>query len=155
MRRLLQKMVAAKRCRAGNIMVEFALGSAFLVAAFVGTFQFGYTFYQYNTLATAVSDGARYASLRPYDSSNATPSNAFRSALQNMVVYGNPAGGSRPIAPGLTTSNVNLLVAFVNGVPRTVTVYISGYTINSIVAQTTLTNKPKVTYQYQGIYSPY
>ena len=45
-------------------MVEFALGSSLLVAAFTGTFQFGYTFYVYNNIETAVNNGAKYAALR-------------------------------------------------------------------------------------------
>lgn len=155
MKRLVEKACRSERNRAGTAMVEFALGAGVLIAVFSGTFQFGYTFYQYNALGTVVNDGARYASLRPYDSTTTTPSNGFLSAVRNMVVYGNPAGGSTPIVPGLTTSNVNLSMAFLNGVPSAVTVYIDGYVINSVFAQTTCTKKPQVQYRYLGIYSPY
>jgi hypothetical protein len=72
-----------------------------------------------------------------------------------MVVYGNPAGGTAPVAPGLTTDKVQLTGAFKNVVPTAMTVYINGYQIDSIFAQNTLNNKPQVTYQYVGIYSPY
>jgi hypothetical protein len=54
----------------------------------------------------------------------------------------------------LTTGNVNLTVTFTNGVPSAMTVSISGYTINSVFATASLTNKPQVTYAYQGIWSP-
>jgi hypothetical protein len=54
----------------------------------------------------------------------------------------------------LTTGNVNFTVTFANGVPSIMTVSITGYTINSIFATTTLTNKPQVQYTYQGIWSP-
>jgi Flp pilus assembly protein TadG len=143
------------RCRRGNAMLEFAIGSGVLVSVFAGTFQFGYTFYQYNLLKNAVSDGARYASLRTYDSSNSTPSNAFQTAVQNMVVYGDPGGSGNPIAPGLTTSNVNLAVTFTAGVPTAMSVSITGYTIGAVFGTTTLTGKPNVTYAYQGIFAPY
>ena len=136
-------------------MLEFAVGSAVLVAAFAGTFQFGYTFYRYNALQAAVNDGARYASMLTYNSSTSTPSSAFQTAVQNMVVYGDPGGGTSSITPGLATSNVNLTVAFTNGVPSSVMVSISGYTLDAGVAQTTFNNKPTVTYPYVGIYSPY
>lgn len=136
-------------------MLEFALGAGLLVAAFGGTFEFGYAFYQYNSLANAVNDGARYASLIPYDSATTTPKQDFLQAVQNMVVFGNPAGGTVPVAPGLTTDKVNLNVTFTSGVPSAMTVYINGYQIDSIFAQNTLNNKPQVTYQYVGIYSPY
>jgi Flp pilus assembly protein TadG len=142
------------RDRAGNIMVEFAIGAGVLSAAFIGTFQFGYTFLQYNNLENAVVRGARYAALVPYDSATTTPSNAFQTAVQNMVLYGTPDAGSTPLLPGLTTSNVNLTVTFANGVPSSMTVSISGYSIQSIFANTTLTKKPQVTYTYQGIWSP-
>lgn len=140
--------------RRGNAMIEFALGSGILVLAFVGTFQFGYTFLQYNSLENAVARGARYASLIPYDSTTTMPSAAFSSAVKNMVLYGSPTAGSSPVMPGLTTTNVNLTVTFTNGVPGAMTVSISGYTINAVVANYTLTNKPRITYVYQGIWEP-
>lgn len=136
-------------------MIEFAIGAGVLTSIFAGTFQFGYTFYQYNLLKNAVSDGARYACLRTYDSSTSTPSAAFQQAVQNMVVYGDPAGGASPVAPNLSTSNVNLNVTFSNGVPTAMTVSITSYTIGAVFGTTTLTNKPSVTYAYQGIFSPF
>ncbi len=135
-------------------MLEFAIGSGVLMAVFTGTFQFGYTFLQYNNLENAVARGARYASLVPYDSATTTPSAAFQTAVQNMVLYGAPTTNLSPVLPGLTAANVNLTVTFTNGVPSAMTVSIGGYTINSVFATTTLTRKPQVTYPYQGIWSP-
>jgi Flp pilus assembly protein TadG len=157
MKHLFTRVLDSRRGRAGNVMLEFALGSSLLVAGFGGTFVFGYTFYQYNSLANAVNDGARYASLIPYTSSTSTPKPDLLLAVQNMVVYGNPAGGTAPVAPGLTTDKVQLTVTFKNAVPTAMTVYINGYQIDSLFAQNTLTlnNKPQVTYPYVGIYSPY
>lgn len=143
------------RNRRGSAMLEFAIGSGVLVATFTGTFQFGYSFYQYNRLSNAVNAGARYASMRAYDSANSSPSSGFRTAVKNMVVYGNPAGGSTPVVPGLEAGHVNVTVTFVNSVPGFMTVDISGYSINSVVASTACNNKPKVTYPYLGLYMPY
>jgi Flp pilus assembly protein TadG len=154
MKRYIQKALGFARNRGGTAMLEFAIGSGVLVAVFAGTFQFGYTFLQYNNLQNAVARGARYASLVPYDSAGTTPSAAFQTAVQNMVLYGSPATGTSPVLSGLTTGNVNLTVTFTNGVPSAMTVSISGYTINSIFATTTLTKKPQVAYAYQGIWSP-
>ena len=154
MRPWIERTAKLARDRAGNIMVEFALGSGILVMAFVGTFQFGYTFLQYNNLENAVARGARYASLIPYDSTTTAPSAAFSSAVKNMVLYGSSTAGTSPALPGLATTNVNLTVTFTNGVPSAMTVSVSGYSINSIFATSTLTNKPKVTYAYQGIWTP-
>ncbi len=154
MKRLTEKALRLLHNRRGNAMIEFAIGSGVLLAAFTGTFQFGYTFLQYNNLQNAVARGARYASLVPYDSATSTPSTAFKTAVQNMVLYGSPTAGSTPVLTGLTSSNVNLTVTFTNGVPAVMTVSISGYTIDSIFAKTTLTTKPQVAYAYQGIWSP-
>src|SRR5690242_3426808 len=123
----------------GNAMVEFAIGSGLLVAAFAGTFQFGYTFLLYNNLENAVARGARYASVVPYDSSTTTPSDAFKTQVRNMVLYGSPTAGTSAVLPGLASGNVNLTVTFTNGTPRAMTVSISGYTINSVFGTTTLT----------------
>ena len=142
------------RNHGGNAMLEFAIGSGVLVMAFVGTFQFGYTFLQYNNLENAVARGARYASLVPYDSTTTSPSAGFTAAVKNMVLYGSPTAGTSPVVPGLTTGNVNLTVTFTNGVPSAMQVSISGYSINSIFATSVLTNKPQITYAYQGIWTP-
>ncbi len=152
-----RRLKLASRCRGGrggNALLEFAIGSSLLIAAFGGTFQFGYTFLQYNNLENAVARGARYASLIPYDSATTSPASDFQTAVQNVVLYGNPNGGTTPVLPGLTASNVNLTVTFTNGVPSAMTVSITGYTINSIFAATTLSLKPRVTYAYQGVWSP-
>jgi Flp pilus assembly protein TadG len=140
-------------------MIEFAIGAGILFSVFAGTFQFGYTFYQYNLLKNAVNNGASYAALRTYDSSSSNPSDAFTTAVKNMVVYADPNGGSRPVAPGLKTANVNLTVGWSTtgsgGTPVSMTVSISNYTISAVVGNTTLTNKPAATYPYVGIFAPY
>jgi Flp pilus assembly protein TadG len=154
MRRFIETAVRLACNRSGNAMIEFALGSGILMAAFVGTFQFGYTFLLYNNLQNAVVRGAQYAALVPYDSATSTPSDSFNSAVKNMVLYGSPTAGTSPVLPGLTTGNVNFIVTFTNGVPITMTVSITGYTISPIFTTYTLTNKPQATYAYQGIWSP-
>src|SRR5690349_6943876 len=88
---------ARGRVERGEALIEFALSFFLIFAIFSGIFQFGYTFYVYNSLVNAVREGARYASIKPYDSTTTTPSSAFQTAVQNMVVYGdaNPANGVR------------------------------------------------------------
>jgi Flp pilus assembly protein TadG len=138
----------------GIAAVEFALGSGVLLAAFSGTFQLGYTLLEYSKLETAVAQGAHYASIIPYDSPTSTPSAAFLSSVENMVLYGNPTGGTSPVLSGLAAGNVNLTVTFANGVPSSMTVSITGYTIHALFGTHTLTGKPQVTYPYQGVWSP-
>ncbi len=146
--------MSGRRKRAGIAVVEFTLGSGVLLAAFSGTFAIGYAVIQYDRLETAVAQAARYASLVPYDSASATPSTAFVAAVQNMVLYGNPAGGVSPVVTGLTARNVSLKVTFDNGVPGSMQVFITGYTINGLFGDFKLTGKPQATYQYQGVWAP-
>lgn len=138
----------------GMAIVEFAMGSSVLLAAFFGTFEIGYSLIQYNELETAVAQGARYASIIPYDSATATPSAAFSTAVKNMVLYGSPVAGTSPVLSGLTSGDVNLTVTFANGVPSSMQVSISSYTINALFGTYTLTGKPRVTYPYQGVWAP-
>lgn len=159
MKSWIRRILNAPRGRRGNVMIEFALGSGVLLALFAGTFQFGYTFYQYNLLNNAVNSGAEYAGMRTYDSNSSTPSAAFKQAVQNVVVYGDPGGGSTPVVPGLTTSNVNVTPGWsttgAGGIPVSMTVSISGYTIQAVFGSIALSGKPSVTYPYTGIYAPY
>ena len=57
----------------GNTLVEFALSFSLLVPVFLGVYEFGYAFYVYNEMQTAVRSGARYASRRVYDSATSYP----------------------------------------------------------------------------------
>jgi Flp pilus assembly protein TadG len=154
MKHWMQLVPRLRTDRRGNALVEFALGSGILVAAFAGVFQFGYTFLQYNNLQNAVARGARYASLAPYDSATSTPSSTFNTAVQNMVLYGQPTAGTSPVVSGLASSNVNFTVTFANGIPSVMTVSITGYSIQSLFGTQTLTNKPQTAFAYQGIWSP-
>lgn len=130
-----------------------ALLMPILVSLFLGGWQFGYSYFIYNELEQAVRAGARYASTRTYDSATPTPSAAFQTAVANVVVYGDPAGGTTPVAPGLTPANVGVTGEFVNGAPRSVTVRISNYPLPGIFSAITL-NKPVTQFPFLGIFGP-
>ena len=160
-----QVCVARSRPRSrdsGSVFVEFACSFLMLTTMFTGLYQFGYTFYAYNELVSAVRAGARYASLKPYDSVTSTPSDAFNTAVQNVVVYGdpNPPDGAAPIVRGLTTANVQLVPAGTGGGgvgifnPTSMTVSINNYQINSVFATTTMNGRPVATYPYTGVLTP-
>ena len=151
-----------KRCsrkkanQKGSIFIEFALSFLVLFTIFTGAFEFGYAFYAYNTLVNAVREGARYASLKPYDSASSTPSTAFSAAVQNMVVYANPspANGAAPILHGLSTSNVNITVVTNGSAPTQMTVSISNFPIDAVFQTVTLNGNPSVSFPYLGIPTP-
>ena len=138
----------------GNAMVEFALSFGLLFPVMAGVFQFGYSFYVYNLLETSVRSTARYAATRTYDSPNATPSSNYVTAVQNMLVYGDPAGTGNAIVPGLTTDHVRVRVNFDSGIPDNVTVDVAGYTIDSVLGRMTLNGKPAATFPYLGRWDP-
>src|SRR5689334_14079020 len=125
----------------GNAVIELALSLPVLVGLFLGTLQFGYSFFIYNELEQAVRAGARYASMRSYGSTSATPDSAYLAAVQNVVVLANPAGGDKPIVPGLTTAHVTVAVSMLHGVPSAVTVAINNYRLPQIIGSILLTNK--------------
>src|SRR4051794_8548845 len=103
------------RSRRGNAMLEFGLASLVLIPLFLGTFQFGYTFYVYNLLSTQIRAGARYASLRTFRCSNSAGITAFKTAVANMVVYGDPTGTATTVlVPGLTTAGVDVEIKGAN-----------------------------------------
>ena len=147
-------MIAGRRGRRGNALVEFALSFGLLFAVFAGVFQFGYMYYVYNTLESAVRGGARYASVRVYDSATSSPSSAYLTAVRNMVVYGNPSGSGQALAPGLTPEKVSVTVAMEKKVPARITVAITNYTVSAVVRSFTLADKPRVTFPFTGRYAP-
>jgi Flp pilus assembly protein TadG len=90
------------RCR-GNSLVEFALSSTIFILSFSGAFQFGYGFYRYNQLQSAVTGGARYASLKTYRCTRGQVDiDRNKAAVANMVVFGTPAPAINavPVVPG-------------------------------------------------------
>jgi Flp pilus assembly protein TadG len=150
---------AAKGGR-GSALIEFALSFFLLFSVFAGIFQFGYSFYVYNVLVTAVREGARYASLKPYDSTTTTPTSTFQTAVQNMVVYGDayPGQEAKPVVAGLTKGNVTVVpTGGASGtltVPTQITVSITNFKVDAVFGSWTLTNKPNVTFPYTGILTP-
>ncbi len=140
----------------GSVFIEFALSFLVLFSIFTGAFEFGYAMFAYNTLVNAVREGARYASLKPYDSASSTPSTAFSTAVKNMVVYANPspAQGAAPILRGLATSNVNLTVLTSGSAPLQMTVSISNFPLDAVFGTVTLNGKPSVSFPYLGIPTP-
>jgi len=139
----------------GNALIQLTLSMSLLLPLFIGTWQFGYGFYLYSQLSEALRSGARYASLRTYDSATSTPSDAFKAAVQNMVVYGDPTGtNTTPVVTGLTTDNVSVGATFARGVPTAVSVTITGYKLPTYFGSKTLNNNPYVWFPYVGVFGP-
>jgi Flp pilus assembly protein TadG len=146
-------MTNSRRRSSGSVLVEFTLSATFLIALFLGVWQFGYGFFIYNELEEAVRAGARYASLRTYNSADSTPTSDFLTAVQNVVVYGDPAGGTTPVAPGLTTADVSVTVTFTS-VPTEMNVAITGYKLPTYFGSQTLSGRPTTSFPFVGVFGP-
>jgi Flp pilus assembly protein TadG len=137
-----------KTSERGNAMLEFALAWSILWAMFAGVYEIGYAYYVYNVLMTSVANAAELGSKLGYDT--ASP-DSYSTALKNMVVYGDETAGTKPLVPNLTSSNVNVNVSLdTAGMPRDVTVMVTGYSINALFTSYALNNKPRATTLYFG-----
>jgi Flp pilus assembly protein TadG len=147
--------------RRGNAMIEFAFAASVLIPLFLGTFQFGYTFYVYNLLSSQMRAGARYASLKTFQCSNATEITTFKTAVKNVIMYGNSAGTGNLIEPGLTAGQIDVEIKDASGndadathVPSYVNVTTVNYSVNAVVTSFSFNGKPFVQFPYVGRYAP-
>ena len=146
-----------RRSQRGHAVLELALSAGLMLACLAGTFQFGYTFYLYNQLVTAVGNGARYAAQRTYRA--ATPQDVEKGlrAVRNMVVYGDsrPSASAEPVVPGLTIDNVRAQwVRSGIGEPSAVLVSIEDFPVDAVFASYTFTGRPSVEFPFVGRYAP-
>ena len=141
----------------GHAMLELAVSAGVMVSCLVGTFQFGYTFYTYNQLVTAVGNGARYAAQRTYRKATDQDVERGNAAIRNMVVYGDaqPATSAAPVVPKLTPDQVEVRwILAGDGAPVSVNVAIKGYTMDAIFRSFTFEGRPSVEFPYVGKYAP-
>lgn len=137
------------RRTAGMATVEFGLAFLLLWLLLGGTFRVGYSMYVYESLVSAVAGAARYAARVDFDS----PGHAFVTNVKNMAVYGSPGTGTAALTPGLQTGNIGVTwTTDDQGVPLTITVSVTGYTVNALFQSFTWSGKPSVTVRYAGTY---
>ncbi len=113
-----------RQCERGATLVEFAIAATVFLTAMFGVIEFGRALWLHNALADAARRGARYAVVHP--ASDFT-------AVKNVVVYGNPAGGSTPLVNNLSTANVNVTYANFGLNGGTATVSIADYEFQFVV----------------------
>lgn len=141
----------------GHAMLELAVSSAVMISCLTGTFQFGYTFYVYNQLVTAVGNGGRYAAMRTYRAASARDREKGAQAIRNMVVYGDaqPAPGAQPIAANLTPEQVDVhWVTDGKSAPTAVDVSIRQYKVDAVFTSFIFSGRPGVEFPYVGRYAP-
>jgi len=148
MRRLNQK---------GHAMIELAVSAAVMLSCVAGTVQFGYTFYVYNQLVTAVGNGGRYAAMRTYRAAGPRDIEKGKDAIRNMVAFGDPrpATGVLPQVANLKPEQVQVdWVLDESGKPAAVNVSIIDYTVDAAFGMFRFTGKPAVEYPFVGRFAP-
>ncbi|HET6980263.1 MAG TPA: TadE family protein [Pyrinomonadaceae bacterium] len=92
-----KKLFSSNEC--GATLVEFAIAITVFLTAMFAVIEFGRALYTHNALADAARRGTRYATIHQTSEID---------QVKNVVVYGDPAGGTQPLIPNLSTSNVSV-----------------------------------------------
>lgn len=108
----------------GSTLVEFAIGATLFLTVMFGVIEFGRALWVHNALSDAARRGTRYAVVHTA---------ADSAAVKNVVVYGDPTGGSTPLVDNLTTSNVNVTYSAFGLNGGTATVSINNYEFKFII----------------------
>ena len=91
----------ARKGERGASLVEFSIAATVFLLAMFAVLEFGRALWVHNALTDAARRGARYAVL--HDSSSASDDK-----IKNVVVYGDPAGGTNPVVDNLAPANITV-----------------------------------------------
>lgn len=108
----------------GGTLVEFAIAATVFISSMFAVLEFGRALWVHNALADAARRGARYAVINPATNT---------AQVKNVVVFGDPAGGSTPLVNNLTTANVSVDYNGFGLNDGTVSVSITGYEFQFVV----------------------
>lgn len=127
-----------KSRQSGATLVEFAISATVFLTVMFGIIEFGRMLWTHNALADAARRAARYAVNQPASSpagSKTTGVNVGPSvtAIRNVGVYGDPAGGSQPMVNNLTPANLNVEYTGFGVGDGTVAVTVTNYEFQFVV----------------------
>jgi len=108
----------------GSTLVEFAIAATVFLTCVFGVIEFGRALWVHNALTDAARRGARYAVLHSADDVD---------QVKNVVVYGDPAGGTDPLVSDLTTDNVIVTYSDFGVNHGTVTVSVEDYQFQFVI----------------------
>ncbi|MEP6743451.1 MAG: TadE family protein [bacterium] len=116
----------------GTTLVEFAIGATVFLTVMFGVLEFGRALWTHNALADAARRAARYAVNQPASGPPGVPTTGLNvgpslTAIRNVAVYGDPAGGSKPLVNDLTPENLNVEYSSFGVGQGTVAVTITNY----------------------------
>ena len=118
------RMMKNRRGERGSTLVEFSIGATVFLIAMFAVVEFGRVLWVHNALSDAARRGARYAVNHP---------SSDMAAVQNVVVYGDPAGGSKALVDNLTTGNVEVQYSNYGLATGTVSVSITNYQFQFVI----------------------
>ena len=84
--------ISCKKNQRGATLVEFAIGATVFLTVMFAVIEFGRALWVHNALSDAARRGARYAVVHTA---------ADAAEVKNVVVYGDPAGGTTPVVSNL------------------------------------------------------
>jgi Flp pilus assembly protein TadG len=108
----------------GTTLVEFAIGATVFLMAMFAVLEFGRALWIHNALSDAARRGARYA---------VTHSPNDVAQIKNVVVYGDPNGGSQPLVNDLGVGNVTVSYSQFALNKGTVSVSITNYQFQFVI----------------------
>ena len=108
----------------GATLVEFAIAATVVLTSMFAVIEFGRALWVHNALSDAARRGARYATVHSANDS---------AKVKNVVVYGDPNGGTEPLVPNLSTSNVTVTYSNFALNKGTVSVGITNYQFQFVV----------------------
>jgi hypothetical protein len=108
----------------GATLVEFSIAATVFLISMFAVLEFGRALWTHNALTDAARKGARYAVLH---------SQGDIDAVKNVVVYGDPAGGTNPVVDNLSTTNVNVVYSGFKLDGGTVQVTITDYRFHFVI----------------------
>lgn len=118
------RMMKNRRDEQGATLLEFAIGATVFLTAMFAVIEFGRALWTHNALSDAARRGARYAV-------NHQASDI--AAVRNVVVYGDPAGGTKALVDNLKTENVQVQYSGFGLAAGTVSVSITNYQFRFII----------------------
>lgn len=108
----------------GATLVEFAIGATVFLTVMFAVVEFGRALWVHNALADAARRGARYAVVN---------SSADSLAVKNVVVYGDPEGGTKPLVDNLEVADVDVAYSGYSLGNGTATVSITSYEFHFVL----------------------
>jgi len=115
---------SSRKGERGATLLEFAIGATVLLTVMFAVLEFGRALWVHNALTDAARRGARYAVLH---------SSSDIASVKNVVVYGDPAGGTTPVVTNLSTANIDVSYTGFGLRDGTVSVSITNYEFKFIL----------------------